>query len=436
MIRLANVLLADADHDRADKFESRLTKLGYHAAVAEAVDDVMQAARVEHPDMILIGTPRDGDPITLGRALKADPMTADIPIVLVVDAVAPDVCAHAFSANLDEVLEAECDDSELIARLRPLGRLATMHAELRQRAGVAAGMGLSVQTRVEAPVAVRPAILVVGDDPAPVLAILGDEAEISVTVDLFEAEDKLGRSAFDAVIVSFAALPDGVLSFCSQVRNNPRLFNLPLVVLSDGTIGTTDIYRRGVTRVLVRPVDELLLRTTVLTLVHRQQLRWAIRTAMDGSLTEATGDPVTGAFGRTFLDAYLIDRLNIALSRDRHLSVVFFAAPSISAIRSQFGEDAALHLVQQLRQWISGLLRAEDLVALYGENEFCVALPDTPLAEAEVVMHRIAGVLAYTDFAVREVYQPVKLWVQVGATIARPGDDVATLVARARQNIG
>ena len=53
-----------------------------------------------------------------------------------------------------------------------------------------------------------------------------------------------------------------------------------------------------------------------------------------------------------------------------------------------------------------------------------MVLPDTPLAEAETVIHRIAGVLTYTDFAVREVYQPVKLWVQVGATDAQPGDEV------------
>jgi two-component system cell cycle response regulator len=50
-------------------------------------------------------------------------------------------------------------------------------------------------------------------------------------------------------------------------------------------------------------------------------------------------------------------------------------------------------------------------------------------------MHRIAGVLAYTDFAVRDVYQPVKVWVQVGCTDAQDGDTVAALLARARRNI-
>jgi len=52
-----------------------------------------------------------------------------------------------------------------------------------------------------------------------------------------------------------------------------------------------------------------------------------------------------------------------------------------------------------------------------------------------VVMHRIAGVLAYTDFAVREVYQPVKVWVQVGCTDARNDDTVASLLARGRRNL-
>jgi two-component system cell cycle response regulator len=60
-------------------------------------------------------------------------------------------------------------------------------------------------------------------------------------------------------------------------------------------------------------------------------------------------------------------------------------------------------------------------------------LPDSPLSEASLVINRIAGVLAYTDFAVRDVYEPVKVWVRVGSAELTDGDTAESLIARARQ---
>ncbi|MEW5730037.1 MAG: diguanylate cyclase [Pseudomonadota bacterium] len=436
MIRLANVLIVDADHSRADGLEKRLAHIGYHGAIAETVGDGRHAAGIEHPDLILIGTPRGGEAIELARALKAADETSDIPVLMVADAVTPDLCAAAFTAGLDDVLAVDCGDAELAARLRPLGRLSTMHAELHQRAVVARRLGIDARDRTEPPQDSRPSILVVGDDAAPIEAVLSGDGEITTTVNLYEAEDLLSRTNFDACVVSFSDEQDGaLLAFCSQVRNNPRLFNLPILLLSHG-IDPTAAYRSGATRVLPGAVDPVLLRTSLLTLVRRQQLRWSIRSALNDSLRGACRDEATGAYSRAFFDSYIEDRLAVAVGRNRHLAVAFFSAPSVAAVGRQFGDDARQHLILQLCQWITGLVRAEDLTAAFGEHEFCVVLPDTPLAEAEVVMHRIAGVLAYTDFAVREVYQPVKVWVQVGATDAQHGDDVPALLARARRNLG
>jgi two-component system cell cycle response regulator len=433
MIRLANVLIVDGNPSRAQALVERLSRGGYHAIVAAGGGGGAQLAATEHPDLVLVGKPDDGDAISFGAALHRDPAIADIPVLVYDDQVDSELCARALSAGLNDVLAIGCDDAELFARMRPLVRLATMHAELRQRAAIAKRFGLNARDRVLTAGDNRPAILIIGDHAEALRTILAADAEISVTTSLYEAEDMLGRRNFDAALLSFDDEPEGLLGFCSQVRNNPRLFNLPMVLLAGPNTDPADAYRRGATRVLSQPVDPMVLRSTVLTLVRRQQLRWSIRAALNDSLDEPTRDPVTGAYSRAFADAYLASRLEVAKSQNRHLAVVFFSAPNIDGVRRQFGDDAALHLTQQLGQWITGLLRAEDLTAAFKPNEFCVILPDTPLVEAEVVMHRIAGVLAYTDFAVREVYQPVKVWVQVGCTDARDDDDLGTLLGRARR---
>lgn len=435
MIRLANVLIVDGNAPRAHALRERLSRGGYHAGLAAGIAEGSRLAGTERPDLVLVGEPDDADAVAFGAQLRHGPETADIPVLVYADRLSADLADRALHAGLDDVLAVGCEDSELFARMRPLVRLSTMHAELRQRAQVARSFGVPARERVDGPGTAAPAILVIGDDPGPVRAVLDGQGEVTVTATLYEAEDLLTRKNYDAAVLSFREETEGVLGFCSQVRNNPRLFNLPMVLLAGLGTDVAEAYRRGATRVLPRPVEPLMLRAAVLTLVRRQQLRWSIRPALNDSLQDATRDAITGAYGRAFLEAYLKARLEVAKAQNRHLAVVFFAAPNIDGVRRQFGDDAALHLAQQLGQWITGLLRAEDLTAAYKPNEFCVVLPDTPLVEAEVVMHRIAGVLAYTDFAVREVYQPVKVWVQVGCTDARDDDDLASLLARVRRDL-
>ncbi|MBX9634750.1 MAG: diguanylate cyclase, partial [Magnetospirillum sp.] len=373
------------------------------------------------------------DPISFGGRLKADFDSGDIPVIALVEDVTAEICARALDVGLDDVISPQCDDEELFARMRPLVRLATMHAELRHRAQVAQTFGITARDRVDGPDNTAPAILLIGDEAANIQSMLGQSCDITLSDNLYEAEGLLTQRNFDAALIAFKDEPEGLLGFCSQVRNNPRLFNLPMVVLTSAE--TTDAYRRGATRVLPRSVDPVVLRSVMLTLVRRQQLRWSIRGALNDSLQGTARDPVTGSYGRSFFDGYLANRLDSAKAQNRHLAAVFFSSPNVDGVRRQFGDDAALHLTQQVGQWITGLLRAEDLTAAYAPGEFCVILPDTPLAEAEVVMHRIAGVLAYTDFAVREVYQPVKVWVQVGCTDSRDDDTMASLLARARRNL-
>ena len=144
-------------------------------------------------------------------------------------------------------------------------------------------------------------------------------------------------------------------------------------------------------------------------------------------LTSDLPDLYTGAF----LGAYLADRIAAAHSQGKPLSIIHFSFGGVARIEEEFGTPAGNHLRQQLGQWIISLTRAEDLVAHLGGSRFAVALPDTPLDEPEVVMQRIAGVIGYTDFAVQDVYQVVKVWPHVGAAGWAPGETAPALLARA-----
>jgi len=427
MNRLATLLVANADRTALAPVLTRLEAAGYF--LADGGDSPIEQAKRLRPDLILVGE-ADGDPVALGAAFRATPDCAAIPVVLLAASATTELALRALAADLDEVIDPNADDAELLARLRPLIRLATMHAELRLRAAAAATRNLIAPDRFIAPSDPgRPSVLVIGTQSAAIAALLSDETEVTAIPDLYEAERRLEQHNYDAAVLT--ASGEAELAFASQVRHNPRLFNLPIVMIAADETVAPRAYRRGASRVLDLPLDPGHLRAAVLTLVRRQQVRWGIRAILGQSLGDATADPLTGTYDRAFLESYLGARLDVARAQDRPLAVVFFSIPNIEGVRRHFGEEAATHLTRQLGQWITRLVRAEDPTALFGPNRFCVVLPDTPLAEAEVVMHRIAGVLSNTDFAVPDVYQPVRIWVQVGCTDARPDDDCLSLFARA-----
>lgn len=438
MIHLANILVVSDDAALGQQLLSMIRRHGYDGRLVPSQDAALATAQQEHPDVILIGPSLEGgSPLILGQALKALPDCSDIPVCLYTPDLSGEIRRDAYAAGIDDVMAAPPTDQKLLARLRPLVRLSTMYAELHQRAKTARRFGVGIEDtlpRVE--IQGRYKLLIAGEDGDDMRLPLADNADITHVADPFQAEDSLGASMFDIALLAPQDDPAPYLDLCAQIRNNPRLFNMPVLILSRPDQVSEDMaYHHGASARYERPVNPLALQATALSLVRRQRQRWAIRQALQKTLQSPTRDGSTGVYNRAFMDGYLADQVDFAKAHGRHLSVMFFRVPDVEGIRQRFGEEQADHLRLQLAQWISSLLRGEDLVTRFEENEFCVILPDTPKGEADVVMHRIAGVLTYTDFAVKDVYQPVKVWVRVGGSDLQPDDDVASLLTRARHNI-
>ena len=437
MIHLANILIAADDAALGQSLLGNIRRHGYYGRVVASQDAALSTAQQERPDIVLLGPTLDGgDPISLTKALKAIPECIDIPVCLVTLVRSCSVKTQALGAGMDDVLMPPLGENKLAARLRPLVRLATMHTELRKRARSAKRFGIDAPASAPHPEAQSGyPVLIVGEDGEALTAPLA-LAKLSVATDPFKASDLLSGSNFDAAIITPEADSEPYLDLCAQIRNNPRLFNLPMLIVNkDGRVSESDAYHHGASGYFNHPVDSCELNSTVVNLVRRQRRRWALRGALQQTLQGAAKDDATGVYSRAFLDAYLADRVNFAKTHGRHLSIMFFRVPDVEGVRQHFGQEQADHLRLQVAQWITSLLRGEDLTARFEENEFCVVLPDTPREEALVVMHRIAGVLTYTDFAVKEVYQPVKVWARAGSADLTPDDDMASLVARARHDI-
>jgi diguanylate cyclase (GGDEF)-like protein len=143
----------------------------------------------------------------------------------------------------------------------------------------------------------------------------------------------------------------------------------------------------------------------------------------------ASHDPLTGAVNRLVLG----DRLAQAFARRiRHGGDTFLAVIDINhfkTLNDVHGHAAGDQVLISVAHRLMGSMRAEDTVARIGGDEFVVVAEiDSTPAAAEAVMGRIEGALA-DPVAYGGEFHPVQ--VSVGGILARPGEDIRSLLCRA-----
>jgi two-component system, cell cycle response regulator len=443
MNRLANLVIAGTGSAELNQLVDVLAARKYTAKAFDDAIAFLEAARTSQPDLAIVDIARaEINGFQLAADLGDRDLTANIPVLLIGADGSPDMFDAALDVGTDDVFVTPIDHDEFLARLQPLLRLSTMHAELHRRVQLARQFGVEVEKHIDLAVDDKPYdILVVGAAPEAgrerLREVLEDHCSVSVSDDIFAAEDQLFDKFFDACVIVLDEHfgRESCLELCTNIRNNPRLFNLPVLLLARAGALDDPIepYRRGVSRVVDEGATSEELRYALVTLVNRQRQRWSIRQAIDTTKQPAICDELTGTHTFDFMRAHLENLIEAAHKWQKHLTLVFFSIPEVVEIRARFGELAADHLLDQLAQWITGLVRVEDMTARDGKHDFCVALPDTSADVAHFVTHRIAGIIGHTDFALHKVYQPIGVAVAVTMTELEAGDTVDTLVARARR---
>jgi two-component system cell cycle response regulator len=438
---LARVLVLSQDKAWSRDISKRLRRNGYATFTGEFSVVARKLTRDEHPDIVIVGvgdTP--GKALELARALKSDADSAHIPVVLMAPGRSAALPRHAVGVEVDDILVGSPADDVLIARLRPLVRLATMYNELRNRAATAHVFRVEVGSDVKPARAEAPfKVIAVAENERDFAEVeaLGGEFEVARAVDVFDASNRLHRGAADALVIQVRERGEDALYLCGQIRNNAALFNLPVLLVADtgGDVNDERAYLSGASIVIPRPLDHDEIVAATLMLVRRQRLRQQIRSLLAGIHRGRLRDELESVFSRAFLTAHL-ERLAVAAQCWRkHLSVVCFQVQNLHWVAREHGDAAANDLLRQVAEWIATLVRVEDLVARNGPKEFCVVLPESSLDDAQVVAHRLSGILLNTEFAVKGVADPVGAWIQAGIATLSPGETASGLIERAHRNL-
>ena len=102
---MTRLLLVEDNEMNRDMLSRRLARKGYEVLLAEDAERGLALARAERPALVLMDLSLPGiDGREATRRLKADPVTAAIPVIA--------LTAHAMASDRDAAMAAGCDDFE------------------------------------------------------------------------------------------------------------------------------------------------------------------------------------------------------------------------------------------------------------------------------------------------------------------------------------
>jgi class 3 adenylate cyclase/CheY-like chemotaxis protein len=127
----ARILVADDNAANVDILRTRLEVHGYEILTATNGEEALEVARAQRPDLVLLDVMMPKlDGFEVCRRLKADPALPFTPVILVTArAESRDVVA-GLEAGADEYLTKPVDQAALVARVRSMLRIKSLHDEV------------------------------------------------------------------------------------------------------------------------------------------------------------------------------------------------------------------------------------------------------------------------------------------------------------------
>lgn len=421
------ILIVDDVATNRIVYRARLAAAFYEPILAADGAGALAAAVEQRPDLILLDLVLPDMPgqEVLSR-LRADPRTRAIPIIVLTAAQNQADRLAAFSAGADDVIVKPASDQVLLARVRNL---------LRARADNNFPADESLATGLAEHAAVF--------EPAATVALVSSRAEQARRLERDLTGVLRGRLrvlsrpqalAEAAQQVSGARVPDvfilqddgsdgvGALRFLSELKSHQATRHSAVCVLGPAgagdeaamafDLGADDVVGPDVT------AAELALRTR--SLVRRKRQGDRERARMQDNLRLALVDPLTGLFNRRHAMPQLDAIAARAAETGTAFAVMVIDLDRFKQVNDQHGHAAGDQVLVEVARRLTANLRATDLLARIGGEEFLVILPNCPMTEARRVAERLCEAIEERPVWLAS-QQQLTVTVSIGVAVSDPG---------------
>ena len=433
----ARILVVDDVELNVKLLEAKLTSEYFQVSTAFDGATALAHAQRDRPDVVLLDVMMPGmDGLEVCRRLKADPVTADIPVVMVTALSDIGDRLRGLEAGADDFLTKPVNDTALFARVRSLVRFKRMTDEWRLREETYSRFAaLTEDPAAPTDDGAAARLVVLDDQPLSarrILDMLAAHRFVHATTNA-EAAEEIDPTT-ELFVLTLSEQED-TLRLVAQLRAEEATRATPVLL-----IGEEDELPRlakgldlGATDYLIRPIDRNELIARVRTQVRRKRLQERLRENYERSLSLALTDSLTGLYNRRYLGAHLDGLMLRASAGALGPAILFIDIDRFKDINDTHGHPAGDAVLREVASRTTYHLRPFDLVARYGGEEFVVVMPETPLAVAVSVAERLRHAIGGELIVTLPVPDKITVTVSIGVSATRSdgGDTAGTLLKRA-----
>ena len=418
------ILIVDTVPTNRIVLKVKMLAAHFNVDACGSCDDAEAAIAQQMPDLILINL---SDPVEdrhgFCRALKENPDTAAIAIISVGVADTSEARFAALDAGADDVLPRPINDALLLARIRSLLRVRHARQELVLRDGTSRALGFddphndfgaTARIALISHHAVSSNLLAAKLNTGLCLPVMRLETTnalgkaIPCAPDLFVIDATLekdgGRGLF-RLISDLRCRAETRLStlFVILPENEPDMAALVLDLGADDAVGQN----------ISGP--EMVVRAKAL--VRQKLLHDKLRNTVRDGLHAAVTDPLTGLYNRRYVNSHLVRLADQARLKQREFAVMMLDIDHFKMINDTYGHAAGDRVLIEIANRLRDNLRAIDLVARVGGEEFLVAMPNTDADQSHFAADRLRRLISARPFTIGTDFPPLQITMSVGVAV-------------------
>ena len=423
----ARILVVDDQPLNVKLLEAKLTAEYYDVVTAADGLEALEKTSEVRPDLILLDVMMPGlDGYEVCQRLKADPELSYIPVVMVTALDASSDRIRGIDAGADDFLTKPINDVALFARVRSLLRMKLALDELRLRDDISLQFGALDASDNGQDDGLGGRILVIENQPYDRKLIEDELAAKNQVTCVSSGDEALAAltETFDLIIVSVDLGEADGLRVCSHIRSRDETRHVALLMLIDEADDEhlakgLDL---GVNDYLYKPIDrnELIARARNQIRHHRYQER--LRGTYHRSVSMAITDSLTELYNRHYLDSHLAALLERSKADGRPLAVAIIDIDFFKSVNDTHGHGVGDQVLRELAKRLEHSIRASDLAARLGGEEFVIVMSDTNMDTARVITARLCSDIEAEPFAASLVEDGLKVTASIGVAVAGPAD--------------